>query len=284
MAIMAYADKKSVDPKEKLASGGIIVAFHAAAIWLLISTMGISADAISEPVDDMLKAFSVAPTVETQPADAEEAAPEAPSSAADEEKQAAPVVTPEPEIIVPTLNEAPASPEPDNAQDADSGAAELPGDGAGSGDEGDDSGTGNSGDGSGGGGEGDGTGSGIVATPPRKISGSISARDYRRATGASSVAGEVTVFYTVLPSGRVTNCTIRSPSRNAARDALTCKLVEQRWRYEPARNAAGEAIADETGWRQRWWPEGGNPGPPPPPEPRAPARPSEAAQSVPPVR
>ncbi|MDE0879066.1 MAG: hypothetical protein OSB00_10455 [Sphingomonas bacterium] len=45
----------------------------------------------------------------------------------------------------------------------------------------------------------------------------------------------------------------------ASLDATTCKLVEKRFRYTPARNAAGTAVAEERGWRQRWWLDGERP-------------------------
>jgi protein TonB len=39
-------------------------------------------------------------------------------------------------------------------------------------------------------------------------------------------------------------------------DSTTCRLIEQRFRYEPARDSEGRPVPQVVGWAQRWWQEG----------------------------
>ncbi|MCA1749419.1 MAG: energy transducer TonB, partial [Sphingomonadales bacterium] len=47
-------------------------------------------------------------------------------------------------------------------------------------------------------------------------------------------------------------CVVVESSGNADLDSATCRMIRQRFRYAPARNAAGEPVADRRGWRQSW--------------------------------
>jgi len=98
------------------------------------------------------------------------------------------------------------------------------------------SGAGGSGTGSGAGTGGGGGGSGIAAGPQR-IAGALSDRDYPRDAGRAS--GTVAIAFRVRADGRVDQCRVLASSGAARLDALTCTLVEQRFRYRPARDAAG---------------------------------------------
>jgi protein TonB len=117
-------------------------------------------------------------------------------------------------------------------------------------------GAGGQGDGTGAGGRGDGGGS-AIASRAEYQSGKISNKDYPRNAAKAKVGGTVTAYFTVLASGNVANCTIKKSSGNAELDATTCRLIEQRFRYKPARNKNGEPIDDRTGWQQTWWLETG---------------------------
>jgi protein TonB len=55
----------------------------------------------------------------------------------------------------------------------------------------------------------------------------------------------VVVQFTIEPSGSVSNCTPARPSGNAEMDALTCRIVVQRARFAPARDAQGRAVASQ---------------------------------------
>ncbi|WP_173204413.1 energy transducer TonB [Sphingopyxis sp. BSNA05] len=65
--------------------------------------------------------------------------------------------------------------------------------------------------------------------------------------------------FTVGADGRASDCRIHQSSSHATLDATTCKLIEQRFRFEPARDASGRAVARPYGWLQEWWQDGRGP-------------------------
>ena len=150
--------------------------------------------------------------------------------------RAAPIVVPPP-IVPPVVMPPPLIAAIDLGPGADNhaGAAPVAGPGTGAG------GTGN-GRGSGGGGDGDGDG----GTPSRQIGGRITENDYPRSAVAAGASGTVSVEYTVTAEGRATDCVVTASSGNADLDATTCRLITQRYRFRPARDAAGHKVAD--GW------------------------------------
>ncbi|MET0180257.1 MAG: TonB family protein [Novosphingobium sp.] len=86
-----------------------------------------------------------------------------------------------------------------------------------------------------------------------KIAGELHAHDFPRA-GADERDGRfVIVRFDVGPDGRVANCRTAQSSGSAEVDGLTCRLIERRFRYRPARDGAGRAVSDVTGWKQWWW-------------------------------
>jgi protein TonB len=105
------------------------------------------------------------------------------------------------------------------------------------------------GSGSGGGSGGGGAGKAIVRAQLR--GGSIVPRDYPRAANGSQ--GTVEARLAVSAAGAVTGCTVSRSSGNAVLDATTCRLIRQRFRFTPARDAQGNPVPSEQGWRQRWW-------------------------------
>ncbi len=110
------------------------------------------------------------------------------------------------------------------------------------------------GQGTGAGGSGTGTGGGGGAAKAVKIAGDIvSARDYPRRTRDLRLGSAVTIALTVGADGRPTACRIVRPSRDPGADRITCDLATSRFRFRPARNAAGEPVASIYGWQQRWF-------------------------------
>ncbi len=162
------------------------------------------------------------------------------ASAANQHAKAAPVAAPKTKLppIIPPIT---AAPLPANGNDASAGATPNPGAG---------SGAGGRGDGTGAGGSGSGTGGGSKAVWQ---SGIIRDRDYPAAASRARVGGEVEVRFTIQPTGRVTGCRVTRSSGDAALDATTCRLIQERFRFKPATDAAGDAIASAYGWRQSWW-------------------------------
>lgn len=122
------------------------------------------------------------------------------------------------------------------------------------------------GTGTGGGGEGAGTGSGATGqgrgggggaiTAPVKIGGTINdARDYPIPPGGRAIrqGQHVVVHMIVGVDGRARDCRVVEASPDPVADRLTCQLAEERFRFRPARNAAGEAVPAAFGWRQDWF-------------------------------
>ena len=135
----------------------------------------------------------------------------------------------------------PAQPSIDAGSQAASGAGNAAGSGAG---------RGGQGTGTGAGGNGSGSGSGVVSRPVH-VAGTFTDRDYRRAGG---VAGRVIVSMRVRRDGRVDNCRVARSSGYAVIDDSTCRLIQQRFRFRPARNAAGQPVDAEIQWVANWQP------------------------------
>ncbi|MBU1606453.1 MAG: energy transducer TonB, partial [Alphaproteobacteria bacterium] len=56
----------------------------------------------------------------------------------------------------------------------------------------------------------------------------------------------------IAADGRVTGCAITGSTGHAALDTATCRLLEQRARFEPARNSNGDAVAGSFVNAVRW--------------------------------
>lgn len=109
------------------------------------------------------------------------------------------------------------------------------------------------GSGSGGGTGGNGYGgSGEGGSELEQIAGAILPSDYPRHLRDSGVGGRVEFTFTVGPSGRVTRCAVTRSSGVAELDALTCRLVQQRFVYRPSTDRFGRPIADEVDGEHDW--------------------------------
>ena len=153
-----------------------------------------------------------------------------------------PVAAPPPPVP-PEPRPSPVAPAPSTGTETQSGAAAAgPGTGASG-----------AGIGAGAGGAGTGQGGGGGAVRARWKSGRIDRRDYPPDAARANLGGQVTVHLDVGADGRVTGCTVARSSGVPSLDAATCRLIRQRFRYEPARDSAGNAIPAVVGWRQDWW-------------------------------
>ena len=225
--------------RDRFASVVAVAVLHVAVGYALLTGAGVTALAGES---ERLKVFDVA--VPAPPPPQQDEAPEPEGEAAPPALEARPsaILAPPPRVQV----EQPvaAAPVAGPGAEATTGAAPVPGPGTGAG---------GGGAGTGSGGSGSGAGGGGAASRPRLLSGRIVNADYPRAAYRARAEGTVTVSYWVGVDGRASRCrTVRS-SGHAELDAATCRLVVERYRYEPARNAAGEAIPYLTGWQQRWW-------------------------------
>lgn len=120
-------------------------------------------------------------------------------------------------------------------------------------------GTGAGGEGTGSGRAGAGSGGGSSA---RRVAGALRDSDYPAAARRARAEGTVFVEFRVDTDGSVSGCKVTRSSGHAALDAVTCRLVERRFRYQPATDASGApvpaTIATSFTWTLRA-PEGGPP-------------------------
>ncbi len=269
---MAFAGANS--RKDRLTSALAVIALHGIIGFALLNAFGISAKDIESSVASNLSVIALAlPTVADEKPKVAAPKPEGAASAANLKKTSAPREAPKRIVEVPSKITLPAAPKVGRGRENDAGAANTPGAGTGAGGMGTGFGSGNNGDGTGGGG---------VAARARMVSGRITNADYPPSARAARQGGTVTAHFNVGTDGRARNCSVVKSSGNADIDATTCRLIEQRFRFEPARNKAGQPITDVTGWQQTWWlergkrritrPEDDLPKPPPiyvpPPDPK----------------
>jgi len=142
------------------------------------------------------------------------------------------IVLPPPKIEVPTPNPVPVAPIAGVGNAPSAGSADVPGPGYGAGGWGNGRGAGGYGDGDGGGG----------FTPPRLRKGRIRNSDYPRAAGEEGLGGTVGVRFVVQPDGRVSRCDITRSSGSPILDDTTCRLIVERFRYDPSRDPDGRPV------------------------------------------
>lgn len=213
-----------------------VAALHVLLAYALLT--GLAVD-VGRAVGERIKAFDVIqqppppPPVSIPPpvkVDAREGAAAPPSLKA----RPTPVVAPRRNRRSPiaAVEKATKHPEGSNPR---AGSSATPGPGTGAGGQG---------QGTGAGGQGTGTGSGVRPVRAQRISGRLDNSDYPRASLRAGIEGTVVVRYTVNPDGRVSGCRIIRSSANAELNATTCRLIEQRFRYRPARDASGIPVPD----------------------------------------
>jgi protein TonB len=106
--------------------------------------------------------------------------------------------------------------------------------------------------GAGGGTGGNGYGDDEGGSDLEQIAGEITSRDYPRELRDAGIGGRVQFTFTVEPSGRVGRCTITRSSGVPQLDALTCRLVQQRFVYRPSTDRYGRPIEDEVDGEHDW--------------------------------
>jgi protein TonB len=106
--------------------------------------------------------------------------------------------------------------------------------------------------GAGGGSGGNGYGEDEGGTDLEQIAGEITSRDYPRELREAGIGGRVSFAFTVEPNGRVGRCTIRRSSGVPKLDALTCRLIQQRFIYRPSTDRYGRPIEDEVEGEHDW--------------------------------
>ena len=110
------------------------------------------------------------------------------------------------------------------------------------------------GSGSGGGVGGEGYGGDEGGSDLEQIAGEITPRDVPRHLREAGIGGTVGFVFTVGVNGRVTRCAVTRSSGVPELDALTCRLVQQRFVYRPATDRYGRPVSDEVEGEQEWIP------------------------------
>jgi len=236
----------------------IVPAIAAVALQLLLGyalIVGLGVAPLPRIVDD-IKVFDVArdpipPPPAPKPVSKPARAPRPRGAAAPPNlrSHATPVVAPPPAIVIARPPLIVAAPLPGIGAEATAGAAPVAGPGSGSGGQGTGTGSGASGNGDGGGG-----------SRAEYLRGEIRDRDYPRALRDAGVEGDLTTRYVIGTDGRIADCRVVKSSGSALLDATTCRLVMERFRYRPARDANGRKVTaiefDHHGWHLGPPPEG----------------------------
>jgi protein TonB len=242
--------------RDRISSAGAVGLLHALIGYALLTGLGYGP---SRAVPEALKLLNLTelplppppakparPDVEPKPRKARPKNAEGAASPANLRNTPTEIMAPPPEIRLPVPPPIPVAPAPGQGSAPAAGAANVPGPGTGSGGIGNGLGSGRFGNGTGGGG-----GGGRPARA-RWISGSIRGSDYPDAAYRAHVGGIVHLRFTVAPNGRVSDCAVTRSSGSRELDSITCRLIVQRFRYRPARDAEGRPIAESVVGEHVW--------------------------------
>ena len=235
--------------RDRMKSAAGVAAFHALLGYAFLTGLGFDA---TRSVEDQLKLFNVpdevppppeppAKPVQHKPEPKKKPKPKDPEGAAspanlrDTPTQ---VVAPKPKIVIPVPPPVVVAPIAGLGSRPSAGAADVPGPGTGAGGIGHGLGSGAYGTGTGGG------GGGGAAIRARLIRGSIRDSDYPRRAVERRSEGVVYLRFVVAPDGRVSRCDVTRSSGHPELDATTCRLILQRFRYRPARDAYGNPVSE----------------------------------------
>lgn len=125
----------------------------------------------------------------------------------------------------------PVRPAVDSGSGSASGAGSSAGNGAGQGGQGNGTGAG-----------GAGSGNGLGASAPVHVAGALTDADYARSGLPRGASGTVLISFRVRRDGSVDQCSTVRSSGYPIIDSATCRLVEQRFRFRPARDSGGNPI------------------------------------------
>lgn len=238
--------------RDRIATFSAVVLIHVTLAAVLIN---ISPEAREQLPQEVVEIFDVTEppppeeetVIEPIPAAREDAPKEEEGAASPENirSQATPVVAPRPPIALPIPPPIPVTQTPGTGSERTQGASDRPGPGTGAGGVGTGTGSGGSGSGTGGG------GAGGIATRPVVVRG-ITNRDYPNEVSRYwPRGGAVFIAVRVLPNGRATDCKINRSIGIPAIDQWTCRLVEERAVFRPARDSSGRPVAAWFGYVQQ---------------------------------
>lgn len=231
---------------DRLKSALAVAALHALLGYALITGLGAQ---VAGEASERLRIFDLTeepppPIEEAVAVDAQAKDPEGAAAPPSPKAKATPTAAPPPKVRIEAPTPLIAAPTPNIGSDPSTGAADVKGPGTGSGGIGMGTGSGRGGSGAGGGG---------IASKARHIKGRLVNSDYPRAASRARASGTVFVRFTVGADGRTSGCTVTQSSGNTDLDRTTCRLIEKRFRYDPARDAPGRPVPSPMGWKQVWW-------------------------------
>ena len=221
--------------------GAIVAAgcLHAGVLWLLVDNMGLD---MTRRLDEAMQVVEIGPpppppiVPPPPPPPKRSKQPDSEGAPPNLRSVATPVVAPPPIVRLPVPPPITATETPGIGAQATAGNAEVAGPGTGAGGTGNGLGTGSWGPGDGGGGLDD-------ETPPRWRRGRLKDSDYPRGLGEAGISGRVSVRYLVDVDGRVARCTVTRSSGSADLDDTTCRLIRERFRFDPSRDRQGNPVA-----------------------------------------
>ena len=91
---------------------------------------------------------------------------------------------------------------------------------------------------------------------PRSLSGSLQGlirdSDYPESAIEREEQGTVGVTLTIGTTGRVTGCSVSSPSGSRTLDSATCRILSSRARYQPGQDSSGNPTSGSVTGRITW--------------------------------
>lgn len=237
--------------QDRLKSAAAVVVFHALLGYALIAGLGFD---LVRPVEQRLKLFDIPtemppPPIEAAtppPVESKQRAERIKPAPKDPEGAAAPpnlkasptqIVAPKRAVVLEVKTPVVAAPVAGPGAEASAGASTKAGPGTGAGGFGTGLGSGAFGEGTGGGG-----GGGRVSRPRClrcELPDSVLPRRLRE-INLNAVVG---ISFTIQPDGRVRPCRVVRSSGDRELDAITCREIERRYRYRPARDEWGRPVA-----------------------------------------
>ena len=228
-----------------------VVAIHAALAFAFLHVSG-RVD-LTDP-ESVIQVFDVReitppppppPPVQAQEQEQKPKAKEGAASPKNIKSEATPVVAPKPRIEIPVPPKISVTETPHEGAAPTQGASDVRGPGTGAGGIGIGTGSGGTGTGPGGGGDGG------YAEPPRLLTPVLRGRDFPRDMLEYWPRGaQVFLRFRIDASGRIIQCFVDRGTGNPAIDSAICRLTQERFRFHPALNRSGQAVAGWFGYRQ----------------------------------
>lgn len=249
MAALTLHDRP-IDRERAISALGVALV-HALLGWALLAGLGVRPQALVEvpmAVFDLAEKPPVPPPPPPMEKPARAPDREGRASPPNLKSKATPVAAPTPEVILPVPPVVIAALTPSVGDDRSSGNSDRIGPGTGSG---------GTGDGTGSGGWGNGPGGGGGGRPAQLVRSGLGGNQCE--PGAPCPPRTVGIRFTVGIDGRAHGCEVTVTSGDRTLDAYTCQKIEQRLRYEPARDRRGRKVPEIVSGEHEWLPHASGP-------------------------